>query len=168
MGKEVAITIDFMRKEDLDQVLAIEQASFSMPWSRNLFLSEFRSPLVSTLLVALADDPLLRNVIGYIVFWIVADEVHILNLATALEQRRQCVAKRLVLAALKRAYQKGATRAFLEVRASNTAAQQLYSDLGFTGTSMRREYYDSPVEDAVVMVLERGVFESLAKGNGSC
>ena len=168
MGKEVAITIDFMHKEDMDQVIAIEQASFSMPWSRNLFLSEFRSPLVSTLLVALADDPLLRTVIGYIVFWHVAGEMHILNLATAPEQRRQGVAKKLVLAALKRAHQKGATRAFLEVRTSNMAAQNLYSDLGFTGTSMRREYYDSPVEDAVVMVLEQGVFESLVKRIDPC
>jgi [ribosomal protein S18]-alanine N-acetyltransferase len=168
MGKEGAIAIDFMHKEDIDQVLAIEQVSFSMPWSRNLFLSEFRSPLVSTLLVALADDPLLRNVIGYIVFWIAADEMHILNLATAPGQRRQGVAKKLVLAGLKRAHQKGATRAFLEVRASNTTAQKLYADLGFTGTSMRREYYDSPVEDAVVMVLEKGVFERLTKCNDAC
>ena len=168
MGKEGAITIDLMHKEDIDQVLAIEQASFSMPWSRNLFLSEFRSPLVSTLLVALADDPLLRNVVGYIVYWTVADEMHILNLATTPEQRRQGVARKLVLAGLKRAYQKGVARAFLEVRASNTAAQKLYSDLGFTGTSVRREYYDSPIEDAVVMVLEQGVLDSLVKRNEDC
>ena len=163
MGKEIAITIDLMHKEDMDQVLAIEQASFSMPWSRTLFLSEFRSPLVSTLLVALADDPVLRTVIGYLVFWTVADEMHILNLATAPDQRRRGVAKKLVLAGLKWAHLKGAKRAFLEVRASNTVAQKLYAGFGFTGTSMRREYYDSPVEDAVVMVLEKGMFESLAK-----
>jgi [ribosomal protein S18]-alanine N-acetyltransferase len=163
VGKEGAITIDYMKKEDIDQVLAIEQASFRMPWSRNLFLSEFRSPLVSTLMVALADDPLLRKVIGYIVFWFVADEIHILNLASAPEQRRQGIARMLVLAALKRAYLKGATKAFLEVRASNAVAQQLYSSLGFAGTSVRREYYDSPVEDAVVMILEKGMFENLIK-----
>jgi ribosomal-protein-alanine N-acetyltransferase len=168
MGKEGAITIGPMHKEDIDQVLAIEQASFSMPWSRNLFLSEFRSPLVSTLLVAFSDDPLLRNVIGYIVFWIAADEMHLLNLATAPERRRRGVAKKLVLAGLKRAHQKGATRAFLEVRASNTAARKFYADLGFTGTSMRREYYDSPVEDAVVMVLEKGKFDSLAQCADAC
>ena len=155
--------IDFMKKEDIDQVLEIERASFSMPWSRNLFLSEFRSPLVSTPMVALEDDPLSRRVIGYIVFWLVAGEVHILNLATATEQRRQGVAKKLVLTALKRAYQKGATRAFLEVRASNAAAQRLYSHLGFTGTSVRRGYYDSPVEDAVIMILEQAAFANLMK-----
>lgn len=160
---EGAITIDYMKKEDIDQVLEIEQASFSMPWSKNLFLSEFRSPLVSTLMVALANDPLSRRVVGYIVFWLVADEVHILNLAAAPEQRRQGVAKKLVLAALKRAYQKGATRAFLEVRVSNAAAQRLYSNLGFTGTSVRRGYYDSPVEDAVVMTLEQAALDNLVK-----
>jgi ribosomal-protein-alanine N-acetyltransferase len=160
---KIRMKIDGMKKEDIDQVLAIEQASFSLPWSRNLFLSEFRSPLVSTLMVALADDPLLRRVIGYIVFWLVADEVHILNLAAAPEQRRKGVAKKLVLGALKQTYQKGATRVFLEVRASNAAARSLYSNLGFTGTSVRRGYYDTPVEDAVVMTLERGAFEKLAR-----
>lgn len=163
MFTEVAIKIDVMKKEDIDQVLDIERASFSMPWSRNLFLSEFRSPLVSTLMVAVADDPLSRRVIGYIVFWLAADEMHILNLATAPELRRQGTAKALVLAALKLAYQKGATRSFLEVRVSNAAARKLYSNLGFTGASIRRKYYDLPVEDAVMMTLERAPFKNLMK-----
>jgi [ribosomal protein S18]-alanine N-acetyltransferase len=160
---KIRMMIDYMKKEDMDQVMAIEQASFSMPWSKNLFLSEFRSPLVSTLMVALANDLMPRRVIGYIVFWLVAKEMHILNLAAAPDQRRQGIAKKLVLAALKGAYQKGATRAFLEVRASNAAAQKLYSNLGFTGTSVRRGYYDSPVEDAVMMTLEQAAFENLVK-----
>lgn len=160
MGKEDAITIDSMKKDDMDQVLAIEQASFSMPWSRNLFLSEFRSPTVSTLMVALAEGPG-RTVIGYVVFWTVAGEAHILNLAVAPRFRRKGVGRKLALAALKSAYEKGARRAFLEVRMSNAAAHKLYSNLGFTGTSVRRDYYDSPVEDALVMTLEQGPFQSL-------
>ncbi len=82
MGKETEITIDFMKKDDIDQVMAIEQTSFSMPWSRNLFLSEFRSPGISSLMVALSNAPA-RTIDGYIVFWLVADEMHILNLAVA-------------------------------------------------------------------------------------
>lgn len=162
MGKETTITIGFMKKEDVEQVLAIEQASFSMPWSKNLFLSEFRSPLVSTLMVALPDGPT-RTVAGYIVFWLVEDEMHILNLAVAPVFRRQGIARSLVLTALKRAFQKGAKRAFLEVRTSNTAAHKLYSSLGFNGLSMRRDYYDSPVEDAVIMTLEQGAFLTLVE-----
>jgi [ribosomal protein S18]-alanine N-acetyltransferase len=162
VGKKTNITIDFMKKEDIDQVLSIEQASFSMPWSRNLFLSEFRSPGISTLMVALADGPV-RAVGGYIVIWLVEDEMHILNLAVTPSLRRQGIARKLVLAAIKRADQKGAKRAFLEVRASNAAAQKLYLDLGFTGTSLRRDYYDAPVEDAVIMSLEKGAFEVQAR-----
>lgn len=163
MGKASAVTIDLMKKEDIDQVLAIEQDSFSMPWSRNLFLSEFRSPLVSSLLVALADSPE-RTVIGYIVFWNVSDEMHILNLAVASGLRRQGIARKLVLAALKRASGRGAQRAFLEVRASNAAAHKFYSDLGFTGTAVRRDYYELPTEDAIVMTLEQGPLAVLVLG----
>ena len=163
MGKEGEITIDFMRKVDIDQVLAIERTSFSMPWSRNLFLSEFRSPLVSTLFVSLSSTAPNRIVTGYIVFWLVADEMHILNLAVAPGQRQRGIARRLVFTGIRHAYAKGARRAFLEVRASNMFAQKLYSSLGFTGTSVRRNYYDAPVEDAVVMTLEHGAFLSLAE-----
>ena len=151
-----------MKKEDLEQILAIEQASFSMPWSKNLFLSEFRSPGISTLMVALADGPE-RSVIGYLVFWLVEDEMHILNLAIAPTFRRERVARKLVLDALKRAFLKGAKHAFLEVRVSNSAAQKLYSNLGFVVTSVRREYYDKPVEDAVVMTLEQGALRYIAE-----
>ncbi len=167
MGKENGITIDRMRKEDVDQVLAIEQASFTMPWSRNLFLSEFRSPGVSHLMVALADGPV-RTVIGFIVFWLVEDEMHLLNLAVAQACRRRGFARKLVMSALQSGHSKGAKRVFLEVRLSNTAAQKLYSSLGFSGTSLRRDYYDSPVEDAVVMVLEQSALDNLIRsGNAS-
>jgi ribosomal-protein-alanine N-acetyltransferase len=162
VGKENAIVIEAMRKEDIDQILAIEQASFTMPWSRNLFLSEFRSRNVSLLMVALREAPV-RSVCAYIVCWIVADEMHILNLAVQQDMRRQGIARKLVMAALKRAHERGAKRAFLEVRASNGAARRLYGSIGFSGTSVRRDYYDEPLEDAVIMTLEQGAFESAAK-----
>jgi ribosomal-protein-alanine N-acetyltransferase len=163
VGEKTAITIERMKKDDLDQVLAIEQESFSQPWSRNLFLSEIRSVTVSTLLVALANDPAVRRVTGYIVYWNVEDEMHILNLAVTSAFRRQGIARRLVLSGLLRAYERGARRAFLEVRASNLGAQKLYSGLGFTGSLMRRNYYDAPVEDALIMTLEQGALEDIVK-----
>lgn len=162
MGKKTDITIALMKKEDVDQVLAIEQASFTMPWSKNLFLSEFRSPLISSLLVALADAPE-RLVVGYLVYWLVEDEMHILNIAVAPAFRRAGVSRKLVLAGLKRALEKGAKRALLEVRASNDAAQKLYASFGFAGTALRRDYYDMPTEDAVIMTLEQGAFRSVVK-----
>lgn len=154
MGKTATISIDRMMKEDLEQVLAIEQASFTMPWSRNLFLSEFRNSPVSHMLVACTSrEP--RKIIGYIVCWIVADELHILDLATEPGCRRKGIARQLVLASLRHGYERSVLRTFLEVRASNNAALNLYEGLGFVRSSVRKEYYDLPIEDAVVMSLER-------------
>ena len=161
MGEAASITITPMMKEDMEQVLAIERASFSQPWSRNLFLSEFRSSSVSTLLVALWGDSALRQVVGYIVYWKVEDEMHILNLAVMPAFRRRRIARLLVLSGIRRASKRGASRAFLEVRASNAAAQKLYSALGFTGSFVRRNYYDEPIEDAVIMTLEEGAFRTI-------
>ncbi|MEK6742041.1 MAG: ribosomal protein S18-alanine N-acetyltransferase [Nitrospirota bacterium] len=151
-----------MRKEDLDQVLAIEQASFTMPWSRNLFLSEFRNAPVSLMLVAHSSlEP--PAIIGYIVCWIVADELHILDLATEPTQRRKGIARHLVLAALKYAYERSVRRAFLEVRASNDSALNLYEGFGFVRSIVRKGYYDLPVEDAVVMSLDQEGLQRLVQ-----
>jgi len=149
-----------MTKEDLDQVLAIEQTSFTMPWTRNLFLSEFRNAPVSLMLAARSSlEP--QAVIGYIVCWIVADELHILNLATDPAWRRKGIARHLVLTALKYGCERNVRRAFLEVRASNEAALNFYEGLGFVRSIVRKGYYDQPVEDAVVMALEQDSLRKL-------
>lgn len=153
MGKTPAITIDRMRKSDLDQVMDIENASFTMPWSRNLFLAEFRNnPLALMLAAHYGGEE--RVIAGYIVCWVFVDELHILDLAAAPEYRRRGIGKRLVLSALRQAYEGGARKAFLEVRESNSAAIELYRDLGFEQVHVREGYYDLPVENAVVMKLE--------------
>lgn len=155
MGKADRIKIDAMISSDLDQALEIERLSFSRPWSRQLFMDELRRPLVSTLLVALSGDEQARTIVGYMVFWVVAGEMHILNLAVAPQRRRRGTAKALVLSGLRIAHAKGAETAFLEVRRSNIAAQRLYEGLGFAKINVRKNYYDVPVEDAVVMSLDR-------------
>jgi ribosomal-protein-alanine N-acetyltransferase len=143
-----------MTRDDIDQVIAIEQVSFTMPWSRNLFLAEFRNPKVSLMLAARSPEED-GKVIGYIVCWVVADELHILDLATLPAWRRQGIARRLVLTAIRQGAGRGASRAFLEVRASNEAAFSLYEGLGFARTIVREGYYDLPFENAVVMSLEQ-------------
>jgi ribosomal-protein-alanine N-acetyltransferase len=163
MGETATITIDRMLQEDLDQVLTIEEASFTMPWSRNLFLSEFRNPKVSLMLVARSPVSI-REIVGYIVCWRVADELHILDLAILPSLRRKGIARQLVLAALREGVKNGVRRAFLEVRASNSAAFALYENLGFIRTQVREGYYDKPIEDAVVMTLEQEGLNGLFKG----
>jgi [ribosomal protein S18]-alanine N-acetyltransferase len=160
MGEAGTITIERMTQEDIDQVLAIEQASFTMPWSRNLFLSEFRNPKVSLMLVARSPEGGSR-ILGYIVCWVIADELHILDLATETSWRRKGIARMLVLAAVRQGNAAGVWRVFLEVRASNIAALLLYEGLGFIRSLVREGYYDMPVEDAVVMSLERDALAAL-------
>lgn len=160
MGAEASFFIDALRKDDLDRVMEIETASFTMPWSRNLFLSEFRNSAVSLLLAARAAGSS-GAVIGYIVCWITADELHILDLATSEDRRRQGIARELARTALARGYGRGARRAFLEVRDSNAAAKKLYGGLGFIESMRRRAYYELPVEDAVVMSLDEAGYRAL-------
>jgi len=149
-----------MVRDDLDQVMAIEERSFSTPWTRNLFLAEFRNRPISLMLVALSGGTG-REVVGYIVCWVFVDEVHILDLATKEWFRRQGIGRRLVLAALGTAYQGGARKAFLEVRRSNASALALYEGLGFLQTQVRSEYYENPVEDAIVMTLDTEILRRL-------
>ena len=112
------------------------------------------------MLVARSPDSSGR-IIGYIVCWAVADELHILDLATEPSWRRKGIARMLVLAAIREGDAVGASRVFLEVRASNQAALLLYEGLGFTRSLIREGYYDMPVEDAVVMSLERNAMALL-------
>jgi ribosomal-protein-alanine N-acetyltransferase len=133
---------------DLDAMLAIEEASFSNPWSREMYLSELRNPGVSFFFVARDDD---GRVVGFCSFWRIHDELHINNLAVAPDVRRRGVASALLTRVLSEAASIGVTRATLEVRRSNIAAQGLYDRFGFRTAGIRRAYYSQPVEDALVL-----------------
>lgn len=133
---------------DLDAVLSIEEASFTSPWTREMYLAEFENTGISYFY--LAKTPL-REIIGFCSFWHVVDELHINNLAVAPEHRRAQVATALLSRVLADGATWGASRATLEVRHSNTAAQRLYERFGFTVAGVRRGYYSSPVEDALVL-----------------
>lgn len=104
-------------------------------------------------LVAKCPDPLSGSlaVAGYFCFWVVFEEVRLMNLAVLAPFRRQGVATKLVCTALQTGMERGATRAMLEVRVSNHEAQTLYHRLGFRQTARRARYYDNPEEDAVLM-----------------
>ncbi len=135
-----------MREDDLPQVIEIEHISFSTPWSEESFLTEISNPL-SLCLVATKGS----LIIGYICGGYVMDEGHILDLAVRPEFRRRGVAKRLVRHMLGKLYLCGCKEVFLEVRASNMAARNLYESLGFRMAGLRRGYYIRPKEDAAIM-----------------
>ena len=134
--------------EQIDAVLAIEEASFTNPWTREMYLAELENPGVS--FCFLANDAA-GHPIGFCSFWRVLDELHINNLAVVPERRRTGVARALLTFVLDEGARLGARRATLEVRRSNDAARYLYEQFGFTVAGVRRAYYTRPVEDALVL-----------------
>ena len=133
---------------DLDAVIAIESASFTNPWTREMYESELGNGGVSHFMLARASD---GAVVGFCSYWRVVDEVHINNLAVLPTFRRQGIGRALLKRILTEAAREGATRALLEVRRSNEDARRLYETLGFTVAGIRRQYYSHPTEDAVVL-----------------
>jgi ribosomal-protein-alanine N-acetyltransferase len=146
------LVIEAMRREDLAHVMAIEAASFSMPWTEEMFTNELAARVPGGTLVArLPTSGAPSTVAGYICVWVVADELHINNLAVHPRWRKRGIARALVHAALEHGNRQGAEFAFLEVRASNVVAQRLYRRFDFEPVGVRPRYYTHPVEDAVIM-----------------
>ena len=147
-----------MRLDDLDRVMEIEKDGFTHPWSADLIRREMVHDW-STLLVATQVRPgpgglPLEVVVGFIVYWLVHDELHVLNIATAAEERRKGVARALMDEAGARGRRAGAVLATLEVRRSNHGAIALYRTLGYRQVGIRPNYYVDEGEDAIVMVLD--------------
>jgi len=137
-----------MRESDLPEILAIEKNSFSAPWSRCAFENEMRAayafPMVMT-----QQDP--SQVLGYLCFWLVTDECHILTLAVHPAHRRKRIATGLVQNLLDVCGQHRISHCYLEVRVSNRIAISLYEKCGFSSHDIRKKYYPDTGEDAMVM-----------------
>lgn len=134
--------------DQIDAVLKIESASFTSPWTREMYLSELENRNVSyCFLASIGDGP----AVGFCSFWRVLDELHINNLAVLPDYRRQGVASELLAYVLRKGFQLGAVRATLEVRKSNTPALMLYERFGFTVAGIRHDYYSHPQEDALIL-----------------
>jgi [ribosomal protein S18]-alanine N-acetyltransferase len=145
--------IDALTSPDqIDEVLAVEEASFTNPWTREMYLSELENRGVSFCYLARDAG---QRVVGFCSFWRVLDELHINNLAVMPEVRREGVASALLSRVLQEGAALGAERATLEVRRSNDAARMLYERFGFTIAGVRRAYYTNPVEDALVLWKDR-------------
>jgi [ribosomal protein S18]-alanine N-acetyltransferase len=149
--------------ESLSDILAIEEACFSAPWTRKMFEAELSgNPFAHFLLARLARgaETELGLVVGYLCYWIVFEEVRLMNLAVIESMRHRGIAKSLVMTALQTGLSQSAHRAVLEVRASNEAGKSLYHSLGFRHIAVRPKYYNNPVEDAVLMELDPIVLHS--------
>jgi len=135
--------------EDLDGVLAIEEASFNNPTTREWYEAELQRPEVCHIYVLRTPD---WPVAAFCAFWRVENQIHINNLAVRPELRGRGLASRLLSVVLAELALAGAERATLEVRRSNLPALRLYAKAGFVEAGVRRNYYTQPVEDALVLV----------------
>ncbi len=146
-------SIEPMDALDLDTVMAIEEQSFPTPWTRAMFDSEIHNPN-SHVLVSKERTENEYRIKGYICFWHVYDEVHILNLAVHPACRRQGVATELLSFAFDYSMQRRMTKVFLEVRIRNQPAHRLYQKIGFHLVGRRPGYYQDTGEDALVLELD--------------
>ncbi len=144
------VTVDLMKEEDMPQILAIERESFPSPWTEGMFVNEIKGAHSMCLCVRINYRG--KSVVGaYIIFWLVADEVHLHNLAVKKEYRRQGLAFGLMEMMKNIAAQNGITAQTLEVRESNTEAIKLYRKCGFVVKGVRPLYYIDTKEDALIM-----------------
>jgi len=139
-----------MLEIDLPQVAAIEQGSYTFPWSENIFRDCLRVGYTCRAL------DLAGQIIGYGIMSLGAGEAHVLNVCVRDEFRNVGFGRRLLEHLLERAAAAGVNEAFLEVRPSNIAAIRLYQKLGFEQIGIRRGYYQAPDgrEDAIVLKRE--------------
>jgi ribosomal-protein-alanine N-acetyltransferase len=148
--EEYTLTFGPCGEGDIPEILAIEKDSFPSPWSEGMFLNELALPIARLLAArATCDDG--GSIAGYIVYWRVADEMHLQDIAVRREMRRRHIASRLLAEALRREFAKGACRVTLEVRRTNGPAQRLYEKFGFSVQGLRKGYYTDTGEDALIM-----------------
>jgi ribosomal-protein-alanine N-acetyltransferase len=134
--------------QDLDGVLALEEASFNNPTTREWYEGELKRPEVCFIYVMRTPG---HRVAGFCAFWLVLDQAHINNLAVLPELRGQGLGTQLLEAVIVEAAHLGAGLLTLEVRESNMPALRLYARSGFRRDGVRKNYYTNPVEDALIL-----------------
>ena len=143
----MSVTLRKMTLDDIEQVIAIDQVSFSLPWPQRSFQFELTDNPASRCWVAEFDG----RVVGMLVGWLIVDEIHIATIATHPDYRKQGIGKKLLALALDSAREEGAVSSFLEVREGNTVALEMYRKFGYVEDGRRESYYKDNDETAILM-----------------
>jgi ribosomal-protein-alanine N-acetyltransferase len=146
-----AVSIRPLVEDDLKKALMIEAQSYPQPWSKSSFEAEMTKPFTRALV--LTDDETDSIVIGYIIYWVQADGISLLNVAVDPKWRGFGFGLKLMQAMIKEAVQEDIPRIILEVRESNKNAVALYQSIGFKITHERKKFY-SDGETALVMEIK--------------
>ena len=141
-----------MCEKHVPRIAALEAANFSAPWDEASIRAELENPLALWLIAeGEAGEGEERPVLGYVGSQSCFEDADVLNVCVAPEARRRGVAEALMLELERRLIPKGVEKITLEVRASNAPAIALYSKIGYTKVGMRRNYYEKPREDALIL-----------------
>jgi [ribosomal protein S18]-alanine N-acetyltransferase len=135
---------------DLNLLLALEHAAFERPWPVGAFEQELNLPQ-AVVWLALSGTDADATAVGYADFWVVEDEISLLNIAVHPEHRRRGLGAHLLASVEEIGAERGGEQVFLEVRASNDAALALYRSRGYVQAGIRKRYYSDNGEDAIVM-----------------
>ncbi|MBQ7886955.1 MAG: ribosomal protein S18-alanine N-acetyltransferase [Clostridia bacterium] len=138
-------------EEDVSQIHEIEKRCFAMPWSEESILHDVRENVVARWLVLDGGE---GDVLAYAGMWFVLDEAHVCNVAVHPDYRRKGYGRRIFEALEKLAQENAMSMMTLEVRRSNTPAQNLYHACGFLDVGYRKRYYEDNKEDALIMYKE--------------
>ena len=146
--REMKVNIVPMNADHLDELERLERICFSRPWSRKMLSEELENDCAAFLV---AEEPETHQVLGYAGVLVMADEGYITNVAVFPEYRRQGIAAQIIKVFCD--FAQGNHLAFLtlEVRPTNTAAIELYRSFGFEEVGRRKNYYDLPKEDALIL-----------------
>ena len=148
-----------MVETDIEAILAIERQSFQRIWQRTSFVGELSCDFAYPYTLRCEEGKNPAQIIAYICFRIITDEMHLLRIAVAPQWRRRGVASKLLEESFALALEKGARSAILEVRPSNKSAISLYHKLGFHLVEKRINYYTETREDA--LILKKNLKETL-------
>lgn len=138
-----------MAEEDIPSILEIENVSFQNPWRASTFSGEIANRGISYPYVIVHRN--FERVIGYIIYWKIQEEVQICNFAIHPDFRKKGIGEAVIRSVIKAIQRDGGVYVFLEVRPSNLAARNLYKKLGFKILGTRKDYYQTPLEDALIM-----------------
>lgn len=147
LAEPADVQVRAMRAEDVDAVVEIETEAFSNPWRRETFLELIGRRNLELLVMEHGEE----GIVGYAVLWCILDQGELANLAIAPPMRGRGLGARLLARVLEVAREHGVETMYLEVRASNAQALELYRRFGFSQVGLRRAYYDHPREDAFIL-----------------
>ncbi|WP_368780804.1 ribosomal protein S18-alanine N-acetyltransferase [Alicyclobacillus fastidiosus] len=154
------LVIRRMLLQDLDDVLHVEHRAFTAPWSRAAFLGELVENRLARYVVAELDG----RVIGYGGLWMILDEGHVTNIAVDPDFRGRKLGEKLLRTLMSMCAASGGRKMTLEVRVSNTVAQNLYRKYGFERVGLRKGYYTDNREDAIIMWVDLPPMDSVKAG----